>query len=170
MKKTIMFAAFAAMASVGTLKAQNPDRPEGGRRGQGGPGRGGMMMGGALLRGITLTDAQKTQLAKIEADERAQMQAQRGQQQGRPDFEAIREAREKGDTATMNRLMREQRAKMDARRDAQVAAIRGILTADQQKQLDANVAEMKQREAQGGARGGMGARGGRGRGMRPPLV
>ena len=168
MKKMIMFAAFAAMAGIGTLQAQNPDRPQGGRRGEGGPGRGGMMMGGALLRGITLTDAQKTQLEKIQADERAQMQAQRGQARGRPDFEAIREAREKGDTATVNRLMKAQRAQMEGRRDAQIATLRGILTADQQKQLDANVAEMKQRQEQGGERGGFGGAGGRGRGMRPP--
>jgi hypothetical protein len=36
------------------------------------------------------------------------------------------------------------RAEMDARRDRDVAQIRSLLTADQRKQFDANVAEMKQ--------------------------
>jgi hypothetical protein len=71
----------------------------------------------------------------------------------------MRAARESGDTATANRLMREQRAKMDAQRDKQAAAIRSILTTDQQAQFDKNLAAMKEREAQFPA--------GRGRG-RPP--
>jgi Spy/CpxP family protein refolding chaperone len=108
--------------------------------GRGGPG----MMQGMLLKGITLTDAQKAKLDTLREAQRTAMQAQRGQ--GRPDFEAIREAREKGDTATVARLMAEQRKTMEAHRDAQFAAIRAILTPDQQKQFDANVAEMKKHE------------------------
>jgi Spy/CpxP family protein refolding chaperone len=166
MKKMLMFAAVAAIASAGAVSAQAPARPQnhqgaqgaqgehGEHRGmRGGPGRGGMM-GGALLKGITLSDAQKAQLEKLRAGERQRMEAQRGQEKARPDFQAIRDARQKGDTATANRLMQEQRAKMEARRDAQVAQIRNILTADQQKQFDANVAEMKQHMGQRGPRGG----------------
>lgn len=162
MKKLVLFAAFAAMAGASALTAQTPDRPEGRGRGMGremgGPGRGGMMMDQMLLQGITLTDAQKAQLEKLHTDERAKMEAQRGQAQGRPDFAAIREARQKGDTATANRLMQEQRAKMEAQREAQFSAIRAILTADQQKQFDANVAQMKEHMGRGG-RGGSGTRG-----------
>ena len=69
-------------------------------------------------------------------------------------LDEVREARESGDTATANRLMGEQRAKMDAQRDKQAAAIRAILTNEQQAQFDKNLTEMKQREAQfPGARG-----------------
>ena len=75
----------------------------------------------------------------------------------------IRAAREKGDSATAKQLMDAQRVKMDARRDDQVAAIRGLLTADQTPSFDANVAEMKKRETEGRGRGGPG-----GRGPRPP--
>ena len=82
---------------------------------------------------------------------------------GRQDMEAIRAAREKGDSATAKQLMDAQRAKMDARRDEQVSAIRAILTGDQTAAFDANVAEMKKREAEGRGRGGPG-----GRGPRPP--
>jgi hypothetical protein len=35
---------------------------------------------------------------------------------------------------------------MEKQRDAHLSAIRGILTADQQKQFDANVAELKQHQ------------------------
>ena len=61
----------------------------------------------------------------------------------RAEFDAMRKARQSGDTATANRLMLEQRTKMDQQFAAHSAAIRAILTPDQQKQLDANVAEMK---------------------------
>jgi Spy/CpxP family protein refolding chaperone len=118
---------------------------------------------GMALRGITLTDAQKSRLEDLRKADRAEMQA--GGRQGRPDIEAIRDARQKGDTATANRLMREERAKMEARRDEQLRDVRAILTGDQLPQFDANVAEMKKRQGEMGAgRGGRGA----GRRGRPP--
>jgi Spy/CpxP family protein refolding chaperone len=137
-----MLAAFAAITGATAVHAQGTpaDHPRG-------PGRGGpAMMDSILFKGITLTDGEKTQLTELRQAERAKMQAAGGAQQGRGDFQAIREARQKGDTATANHLMSEQRTKMEARRDEQFAAIRGLLTAEQQKQFDANVAEMKQHQ------------------------
>ena len=58
------------------------------------------MMDSVLLKGITLTDSQKSQLTELRQTERAKMQAAGGAQQGRGDLQAIREAREKGDTVT----------------------------------------------------------------------
>lgn len=161
MKKVAMIAAtFVALAAAGVAQAQGtgaPAQPEhgAGARGRMGPGRGGMMMEQMLLKGITLTDAQIAKIDSLREAGRAEMQGQRGK--GNNDYAAIREAREKGDTATANKLMAEQRTKMEAQRDARLAAIRAILTADQQKQFDANVAEMKQHQGDWG----------RGRGMRP---
>ena len=168
MRRIAMFAAFAAVAGAGVARAQanppaNPPQHEGrGPGGRGGPGAGPQRM---LLKGITLTDAQKNQLQQLMQAERQQSPKQG--EAGRGNFEAIRTARQNGDTATANRLMAEQRVQMQARRDQQVAAIRGILTSDQVGQFDANVAEMKKHEAEMG-RGGPGGRGGRGRGARPP--
>ena len=51
---------------------------------------------------------------------------------------------------------------MESRRDAEVKSLRDVLTADQRKQFDANVAEMKQRQAQRGDRGPRGDRAERG--------
>src|SRR5579884_1554791 len=161
MRKIAIFAAVVAMAGASSLYAQGGP-PAGARGRQGGPGgRGGagMMLDRALLQNITLSDAQKAKLEDLRKAERDQMQAQRGQ--GQSSFEAIRAAREKGDTAEVQRLMQAQRAEMDARRDQQIAAMRGILTSDQYAQFDANVADFKKREAERGP--GM-----RGRGPRPP--
>ena len=161
MKKVAMVAAaFAALAAAGVAQAQATGAPAqhqhgAGGRGQMGPGRGGMMMEQMLLKGITLTDAQQARIDSLHQAERASMQGQRGE--GRGDFAAIRDAREKGDTATANKLMAEQRAKMEAQRDAHLASVRAVLTAAQQKQFDANVAEMKQHQGEWG----------RGHGMRP---
>lgn len=160
MRKIALLAAFAAVAGATAVHAQGtgtpPDRPRGEARGPGGRGGPGMM-DQMLLKGITLSDAQKAKLDEWREAQRAKMQAG-GQSEGRAEFEAIRDARQKGDTATANRLMAEQRTKMEARRSEQFAAIRGLLTADQQKQFDANVAEMKQHEGERGM----------GRGMRHP--
>ena len=149
MRKMMMVAAFAAMASATALHAQgNP----GGRRGGMGM-RGGGMMDAELLKGITLNDAQKAKLEQIREAERAKMEAAGGRGGGRAEMDSVRAARERGDTATASRLMAEQRLKMDARREAQITAIRGILTPDQLPQFDANVAELKKRPP-GGRRGG----------------
>jgi len=161
MKKVAMVAAaFAALAAAGVAQAQGTGAPAqhqhgAGGRGQMGPGRGGMMMEQMLLKGITLTDAQQARIDSLHQAERASMQGQRGE--GRGDFAAIRDAREKGDTVTANKLMAEQRAKMETQRDAHLASVRAVLTAAQQKQFDANVAEMKQHQGEWG----------RGHGMRP---
>jgi Spy/CpxP family protein refolding chaperone len=170
MRKIAMFAAFAAVAGAGVARAQanppaNPPKHEGrGPGGRGGPGAGPQRM---LLKGITLTDAQKTQLQQLMQTEREQFEKQGGRA---GNFDAIRTARQNGDTATANRLMAEQRAQMQAHRDQQITAIRALLTGDQLTQFDANVAEMKKHEAQmgPGGRGGPAGRGGRGRGARPP--
>ena len=152
MRKTMMVAAlFAAVTSATALHAQgNP--PGGGRRGgMGGGGMGGPgMMEGELLKGITLNDAQKAKLEQIHAAERTKMEAEGGRGGGRAEADSIRAARERGDTATAQRLMAEQRAKMSVRLDAQITAIRGILTSDQLPTFDANVTEVKKRAEMGG--------------------
>ncbi len=171
MRKIALLAAFAAVAGASAVQAQAgspPDRPRpegrgaGGRGGMGGPGMGADR---ALLKGITLSDAQKAQLKTLRETERAKMEAN-GQQGRGGNMQAMQTARQNGDTATMRRLMQEQRGQMEARRNEQTSAIRGILTSDQVAQFDANVAEMKSRADQMGP---MGSRGGaRGRGARPP--
>ena len=119
--------AFLAIASVASAQAPQGGPPQGGPP-QGGPqGRSGRMTQ-MLFAGIDLTDAQKDQIAKIGEKYQAEREALRpagGQQAGPPDSTT--------------------RAKMDDLRTRSNADYRAILTADQQKIFDKNVADMKAR-------------------------
>jgi Spy/CpxP family protein refolding chaperone len=150
MRKLSIIAALAVgLAGARAVHAQAPRDSTahrwGGRGVRGGAP--GMLMEHALLKNITLSDAQKSQLAQIQKSERASLQADA--KSGRADVDAMRKARQSGDTATANRLMQAQRAKMEQRFATQTAAVRAILTPDQQKQLDANVGEMKSHQLHG---------------------
>ena len=82
-----------------TTRPERSDRREQGDRGMrrhGGPD-------GALLRGITLTDAQKTQLETLRKAQRDEMEKNRDQFMAAR--KEVREAREKGDTATARSKM-----------------------------------------------------------------
>lgn len=120
------------------------ERGERGMRGRGGPER-------ALLKGITLTDAQKTRLEALRKEQEPQMK------QTREQFGAVmkeaREARQRGDTVTARAKMEEVRKQMDVQREHQIASLRTILNADQQKQLDANIAAWKERAKERAAQG-----------------
>ena len=117
------------------------DGERGGRRG--GPG-------GGFLRGITLTDAQKTRLQAIRKEQEPQMKKNR--EQFAVVMKEAREARRRGDTTTARAKMDLVRKDMDQQRERQIATLRTILTAEQQQQLDANIAAWKERAAQGGHR------------------
>jgi periplasmic protein CpxP/Spy len=124
---------------------QKGERGERGMRaGRGGPER-------ALLKGITLTDAQKTRLETLRKEQEPQMK------QAREQFGAVmkeaREARQRGDTVAARTKMEQVRTQMEQQRERQIASLRTILNADQQKQLDANIAAWKERAAQGRGRG-----------------
>ena len=122
--------ALCAGASVAGAQSAPPAGapPMGGQRGERGEaqGRGRGMQ--ALLEGITLTDAQKAKLDEVRGKYRAQMQTLRGNggaDAGPPD-PAPRE-------------------KMDELQEHQQHDIRELLTDDQRKIFDTNVAEMKKR-------------------------
>ncbi|HZK77932.1 MAG TPA: Spy/CpxP family protein refolding chaperone [Gemmatimonadaceae bacterium] len=122
--------ALCAGASVASAQGGPPAGapPMGGMQGQqGGPGgrRGGMQA--MLLVGITLTDVQQKKVDEIRAKYRTQMQAMmpNGMQGGPPDPSM--------------------RAKMTEMQEHQTHDIREILTDDQRKIFDVNVAEQKKR-------------------------
>jgi Spy/CpxP family protein refolding chaperone len=142
----LIVGAAGAAAAQSTRPDNRPDatqekKGDRGERGMRRGGRGGP--DGALLKGITLTDAQKTRIEALRKEQRTEMQKNREQ------FGAVmkeaREARQRGDTVTARTKMAQVREQMDRQRERQVASLRTILTAEQQKQLDANVAEWKER-------------------------
>ena len=106
-----------ALAGMVALAAPAAAFAQGGGGSQGGRGRQMEM----LMQGITLTDAQKASVDSIGQVYRAQMPPM---QQGTPP-----------DSAT--------RAKMMAVRQQQFAAVRAVLTPDQQKTFDKNLEEMR---------------------------
>ena len=113
MKRIRVFGLLAALVAFAAPAAH----AQGGGGGQGGRGRQMEM----LMQGITLTDAQKASVDSIGQAYRAQMPPM---QQGTPP-----------DSAT--------RAKMMAVRQQQFAAVRAVLTPDQQKTFDKNLEEMR---------------------------
>ena len=104
-------------ALVGMVALAAPAAYAQGGGGQGGPGRGMQR----LMEGITLTDAQKASVDSIGQAFRAQMPAMTP---GTPP-----------DSAT--------RAKRGEVMQKQYAAVRGVLTADQQKVFDKNLETMR---------------------------
>jgi Spy/CpxP family protein refolding chaperone len=118
--------ALCATASIASAQGAPAGAPQGPPPGgpQGGPGgRPGMNQ---VFEGITLTDAQQTQIQTIRDKYREEMRALFPN--GRP---------QSLDDAT--------RAKLDDIRAKQNAEIRAALTADQQPTFDKNLAEQKKR-------------------------
>lgn len=148
-----------AAAAQSAQSNARPDTTHRGHRGWNGE-RGGRRGGpeGALLKGINLTDAQKTQLKALRKEQEPEMKKTREQ------FGAVmkeaREARQRGDTTTARTKMEQVRSQMDQQREHQIASLRSILTAEQQKQLDANVAAWKERGPKDGHRNHEGKSGG----------
>src|SRR2546423_5739765 len=142
MRKTMMATAFGLALSLGAVgvasaqATQQPQRQEHGERGmrRRGPG-------GELLKGITLTADQKARLQDLRKNEKPNDQVKKA-------MEDARAARQRGDTAAARAQMQALRPQMEQQRERRFAAMRGILTADQQKQFDANLAQLKQNAAQ----------------------
>ncbi len=113
-----------ALSAVATSASSAQQQPEQARQG----GRG---MGGMILRGITLTEAQKAQQKVI-------------REKYAPQMMAIRKTSQTTGTPM-------DQAKLSEIRAAQAAELRAILTADQQVIFDRNMAEMRGRQNQRGA-------------------
>lgn len=111
---------------------------------------------GALFRGIQLTSAQRSQLQTIQGKYRPQVKSIRDQM--RPAMQEARSARQRGDTTAARAAFDKtsgEREKLQSLRKQELADVRNVLTADQQKQFDKNMSEMKSkgREWRGGKAG-----------------
>src|SRR5687767_2466758 len=87
MKKNILMGLALSIALAGAAAAQKPAH-----RGD-----------GLLLKGIELTEGQRTQVAQLRKTQRDAMESRR--KQGKTEFEAMREARQRGDTAAVRAQM-----------------------------------------------------------------
>jgi protein CpxP len=141
----------ASAAGVAEAQATPGDREPGARREMGRAGKdrqlGGRGMRG-LFRGITLTEAEKTNLKAVGQKYRSQFQTIR--QSMRPDFEAARTARQRGDTAAARAAFErtaDERAQLQALTERMHVDARAALAPEHRAQFDANVARMKERMA-----------------------
>jgi len=151
----LVFGAATAAAAQQTQPSTPRARGAYGKMGMG-PGRG-MRAGGGLLRGITLSDAEKAKLKAVHEKYAPQMKTLR--QQFKPQHDAMRAARQRGDTAAVRALLEKNGpAERDAFKriaDAQRNDLRAALSAENQTKFDTNSAEMQKRMAKrAGNRGG----------------
>jgi Spy/CpxP family protein refolding chaperone len=134
---------------------QDSTRQHGGRRGFG-PGA----MQKALFKGITLSDAEKANIKNVHKKYEAQMKALR--EQAKPQMQAAREARQRGDTAALKNLRSQTSAQREQTKkllEAERNDLRVALAPEHRAQFDANVKQVEQRVAQRG--NGAGKKGGR---------
>jgi protein CpxP len=113
------------------------------------------------LRGVKPTDAQKAQIKAIHDKYQAQFKSYR--ESMKPAMDEAKAARQRGDTAAARAAFEKTastRQQAQALRSQESAEIRAILTPDQQKTFDANVAQMKTR-GEHGRKGHGGKRSGR---------
>lgn len=113
--------------------------------------------GAMLLRNITLTEDQKTRLEALRRAQATQTKETRARFQAT--MREAREARQRGDTVAARTAMEQVRTQMTRLRDENVASLRSILTPDQQRQFDANVAAWKERAERRKTDGARGPRG-----------
>lgn len=161
--KLALLGTVALVASTAaTVSAQPP--VTGQAQGQRVGGHRGMHRGGhgqrMLFRGITLNDAQKSQLKAVRERYRTQFQSMRNdartQWGGRPANGAP------VDTAARRSQREAFRGRMHDLRQRQIADVRNILTPTQQGAFDKNVSELRARDGQRGAHGHRGMRSRRG--------
>jgi protein CpxP len=144
----LVFGAATAAAAQQTQPSTTPHAR--GARGKMGMGSGrGMRAGGGLLRGITLSDAEKANLKAVHQKYAPQMKSLR--EQFKPQREAMRAARQRGDTAAV-RALREKNgpAEREAFKriaDAQRNDLRAALSAENRTKFDTNAAQMQKRMA-----------------------
>ena len=142
--------AIAGILTVGTIaQAQSSttqprqDRHQTGREFRGGRGRAG------VLRGITLSDAEKSQMKAIRTKYAAEAKSLR--ESMRPAMQDLRTARQKRDSvavkAAWDRTSGE-RQQLQALMQRERSEVRAALTPEHQQVFDANVKTLEQRRAE----------------------
>jgi Spy/CpxP family protein refolding chaperone len=109
---------------------------------------------GQLFKGITLSDQEKANLKAVQAKYASQLKAMR--EQSKPDMQAMREARQRGDTAAVKALWQKTAAQREQNKQLMQAErndMRAALTPANQTKFDANVAAFEKKAAEHGKDG-----------------
>ena len=143
-KSFVMVLVVAAVATTATIASAQIARP-GAAREQ----RAGHADRNGLLRGITLSDAEKSKLTEIHSRYGTEGKALR--ESLKPARQEARAARQKGDTAAARAVVERtkgDREKVKALMDRQKSDLRAALAPEHQTQFDANVQFVSQRRAE----------------------
>jgi Spy/CpxP family protein refolding chaperone len=97
------------------------------------------------MKGIELTEAQKEQIKALHQEQRPA--ADKAQLEKR--HEAMKAARERGDTAALRAFRTEMQEQRKQRHEAMLTSMRAILTPAQREIFEKNVAEMQERMKRG---------------------
>jgi Spy/CpxP family protein refolding chaperone len=151
-------------SAAGIAGAQAQEAKQGKRGDRGGMMREGRDPSRGLLRGITLSDAEKASVKTVHEKYQAQFKTLR--EANKPQREELKAARQRGDTAAVKAIWdkgADQRAKMKSLAEQMNGELRTALTPEHRTQFDTNVAAMKQRmeAARDGSHKGDRAKGGR---------
>lgn len=107
-----------------------------------------------LFRGITLSDAEKANVKNVQTKYASQMKAVR--EQLKPQIQAAREARQRGDTAALKSMWQKsaaEREQIQTLLASEKNDLRAALTPENQAKFDANVKQLEQRVAKRATRG-----------------
>ena len=107
-----------------------------------------------LFKGITLSDAEKANLKTVREKYASQMKATR--EQSKPDMQAMRDARQRGDTAALEALWQKGAAQREQNKQVMQAErndLRAALTPANQTKFDANVVAFEKKAAEHGNSG-----------------
>lgn len=121
---------------------QRSERAQGHRRGMFRPGA----FRHQLFKGIQLTDAEKANVKNVQQKYASQMKGLR--EQLKPQIQAARAARQKGDTAALKAMWQKsgaQREQIKKLLESERSDLRAALTPAHQAQFDANVKQVEQR-------------------------
>ena len=162
-KSRVLARVVASLVSTASFAgAQAPSAPKGGWHAMGPRMEGRRGERDGALRGLQLSDAEKTKVQAINAKYAAEGKALRDSM--RPAMQEARALRQKGDTAGLRALWDKNKAGRDqmlALRVRRQGEIRAILTPENQKLFDANLqkqAERREEWEKNGRAGGRGAR------------
>jgi len=145
--------AIAGILAVGTIAQAQSTTTQQQRHAMKRDVRGGRGRSG-LLRGITLSDAEKSQMKAVRTKYGAEAKSLR--ESMRPAMQELRTVRQKRDSAAVKAAWERtagERQKLQALRQQERAEIRSALTPEHQKVFDANAKTMEQRRAEWSKKG-----------------
>ena len=137
------------LGSASLVAAQQPGQAQAQQQGRREWQKGRRDLRKKLFKDVKLSDQQKAQIKTI--NEKYRVQLKEARESLRPAVQEARADRQKGDQAAARAVFERNRGQLEqlrAQREHELREIRALLTPEQQKHFDANVAQLKARMQQ----------------------